>query len=67
MPTSPSGKSKEFFYLKKGAPLQDRNLHEPILAAGDEKRAREIGLAVARRAGLTPAQLVALGLKENGP
>jgi hypothetical protein len=54
------GNSNEFFYLDKDGKKQDATLHEEILARGDEATAREIGKEVARRAGLTEAEIATL-------
>ena len=50
----------EFFYKDKDGKKQDAALHEPILAAGDHAKAQQIGIEVARRAGLTEEQIAKL-------
>jgi hypothetical protein len=52
-------KSKELFIIQDGKPT-DAPLHESILAAGDEAAALEVGIAQARKAGLTEAQIALL-------
>jgi hypothetical protein len=52
--------NKEFFYKDKDGKPQDKDLHEPILSGIDraaEARVRKIGKKVARRAGLTEAEI----------
>jgi hypothetical protein len=46
--------------LIKDGKKQDAALHEPILAAGDHAKAQQIGIEVARRAGLTEEQIAKL-------
>jgi hypothetical protein len=55
-----SEKNKEFFYKDKDGKPQDKDLHEPILSGIDraaEARVRNIGKKVARRVGLTEAEI----------
>jgi hypothetical protein len=51
--------AREFFYLKDRR-KQDAALHEPILAEGDSKTANAISRKVAKRLGLSDAQIDAL-------
>ena len=57
--------SSEFFYVEQGKPRQDADLHEPILAGGDEAKARKVSAAVARRIGLSDAQIASLTRKSD--
>jgi len=54
-----SEKDKEFFYKDTDGKKQDADLHEPILA-GDHPVAKNIGKDVARRIGLTEAEVTKL-------
>ena len=49
-------KTQEFFVMQDGKPT-DALLHEQILAAGDEAAALAVGIAQARKAGLTDADI----------
>jgi hypothetical protein len=62
----------ELFYRDKDGKKQDASLHEPILAAGDHAKARQVGIEAARRAGLTEEQIAKLyapldGLPHSDP
>jgi hypothetical protein len=55
-----SKSNEEFFYKDKDGKPQDKYLHEPILTGIDraaEARVRNIGKKVARRVGLTEAEI----------
>ena len=62
----------ELFYKDKDGKKQDAALHQPILAAGDHAKVREVGIDAARRAGLTEEQIARLyepldGLPHSDP
>ena len=59
-------KSKEFFVLKDGVAC-DADLHEPILAGGDKKAALALGIAQAKKAGLTVAEIAVLYATQDDP
>jgi len=64
MPTSDEKSNppaREFFYLGKSL-KQDAELHDPIIAAGDQETARKVARAVAKDIGLTDEEIVAIGL-----
>lgn len=56
MPFKQKSKSREFCVVTDGVP-HDAELHEPILAAGNERVIGAIGRAVAKRAGLTDEEI----------
>jgi hypothetical protein len=58
-----SQKSNELFYRSSGK-QQDKELHEEILA-GDHREATEIGKQVARRIGLSEAEIGKLYSEER--
>jgi GNAT superfamily N-acetyltransferase len=62
MPTSDESEpAREFFYLDKRR-KQDAELHDPIVANGDQAAARAIARKVAKDAGLSDKEIAALGL-----
>lgn len=50
---------REFFYLENHR-IEDAKLHDAIIADGDDKTARKISKDVAKRLGLTEAEIAAL-------
>lgn len=58
--------SKEFFILEDGV-VKDAPLHEQILAGGDKKAALAVGIAQAKKAGLTDAEIAVLYAPEEDP
>jgi len=61
MPTSPKAKNKarEFFFWRDHQ-AHDAELHQPILDQGDHKKAESVSRAVAKRLGLSDADVDAL-------
>ena len=64
MPMSPEPRSRkpkqhELFYWQDHK-RQDAALHNPILTAGDHRRAEDIGIAIAKSNGLTDDECDAL-------
>jgi hypothetical protein len=53
----PSGKAQEFFYEDDTGTRQDAALHQVILDEGDHAAALAIGRKVAKRLGLSDAQI----------
>jgi hypothetical protein len=50
----------ELFYVEKGKPRQDAELHDAIFADADEKTALTVSQKVGKRLGLTAAEDAAL-------
>ncbi len=57
MAKMPRKSSDALFYVDEHGKKQDREIHEAWLAAGDEVEATMIGIAVARRIGLTEEEI----------
>lgn len=53
----------EFFFLRDHK-MQDEELHESIIAGGDQVKARKVADKVAKRLGLTDEEIEALNPKE---
>jgi len=53
----PNKYAHEAFYLDDLHVRQDREIHEPILADGDDAAALKVGKAVMRRLGLSPESI----------
>jgi hypothetical protein len=52
-----AGKSREFCVVHPDGHVSDAELHEPILLQGGDSQVREIGKEVARRTGLSEAEI----------
>jgi hypothetical protein len=50
----------EMFYLNEKGEKEDTAIHEEILAQGDSEAMKKVGIAVARRIGLTDEEISAL-------
>ena len=59
MPTSKPRKNRELFYWD-GPLAKDAELHQPILDDGDFEKAKEVSRGVAKRLGLSDADIDAL-------
>jgi len=52
-------KQNDFYYIENHR-FEDKSMHEPILAEGDFEAAKKVSDAVARKLGLTEAEIAAL-------
>jgi hypothetical protein len=56
----PRPREGELFFVEKGKPRQDAELHDAILADGDDKTALTVSEKVSKRLGLTADEDAAL-------